>query len=577
MKKSNNAKTSSWWQKVRKIDRSTKILIIFALILLVIKLILTSWRTSYAIPNALSDDGLMQKEAISLLNFHWLGHFDAFTLCKNNVFSFYLAILNFLGIPLLVGNEILFFVATLMVVFLLKKYTKNAWILCFAFALIFMNPASFASATSVRIYRDSIYQSITMICISSIFYLLSNIANNKEFIKWLIIYSLVFVVFWFSREESIWILPIVIIISILISYHIGKNKKIEHKKRNISLVFIGPAIAVAMTGLGISAINYFAYGVFTTTEDQLPAYKDFYASINKIESDNRTDTIDFPKDLREKIYSVSPTFSTIKENYEQQVFPSIKTLGDDPEEVNSGWTTWSIRYAMLNMGYYDNAKNAEAFYASTADEINDACAAKTLDCSNKKPGILSTLFSKSPQLLSETVKNISYVYNFSDLAVKEHYASSDPRSIEQSESLTGENVFTTNVSEDGEKIENPSLTTTDAIKMKTLRLILKMYQIITPILSFISIPVLAASLIYKIRMKKKLTILYIAAAFLIAFLIRCLIVSYLNITAFYATGDLYLYCAYPLLLSFIASSVVLAAKIIYDTIKEKKGLNEKED
>lgn len=595
-RQSTSSKTSSsFWQNFlsktksslhfwQKLTPATKTFLIFAIICLLIKIALVSWRSIYAIPNAASDDGLMQKGAINLLEFQWFGAFDAYTLSKTNIFSFYLAALNTFGIPFLIGSEILFFIATLIIVFLLKKYVHNKWFPYLVFSFIFFNPATFATATSVRIYRDAIYPSIILICLGSLFHIFTNIKNQKPYNAWLAVYTISLTFFWFLREESVWILPILIFCSLFIIFFINKYQSPPARKKSILKFLLIPPAAILIVWLGFKTANFIAYNSFVLTESDSSGYQDFYNAVNKISSSERTDTIDFPTDVRYQIYDVSPTFSTIKDSLENTVFPTIKLLGDNPEEINSGWTTWAIRQAMARHGYYDSATSANNFYSQVATEINAACDDTKLDCTYKKPGLVSTLLSNIPRLFSEIFSNLRFAYTFSGTEIRQYYSEPTPVSLgEAAEILTKENILSAS---DGIR-ENPAdptrYTKIDKLKIKLLAIIRKAYQIASPVLFWVSVilfVILSIKYLFctkdgrKFYERPHFDLIAFSASILVALLIRCLIVAYLNISSFYATSDLYLYVCYSLVLVFIACIFTLTIISISDTIK-KRSKNEK--
>lgn len=568
---------------LQKISPDTKKFLIFAFVCLFIKLALTSWRAIYAIPNGLSDDGLMQNSAIAILDLHWFGGFNAFTLCKRNIFSFYLAGLNALGIPLLFANEILYFIAVLVIVFLIKKYTNKKWPLYVAFGVLFFNPATFATSTSVRIYRDAVYPAITLITLGSLFHVLTNIKNKKPFKGWFITYVVSLVIFWFLREESIWITPILAFCTLIGILFLVKRKDLENKKRIILKLILTPILSVLVLNLGFRIVNLAVYGEFVVTEDQSSAYQDFYNAIGKINSDARTDTIDLPTDVRNKIYEVSPTFATIKDNLENEVFPTIKVHGDNPEEINSGWTTWAIRQAMASAGYYKEVKLANAFYEQVALEIKIACDEGKLECTNHKPGLVETILGNISRLTGEVFDSLKYVYTFSGTEVKQWYSEPEPMVLgEASETLTGENMMSSVVNAQENRPDSTHFTMFDKIKIKILKGVRAIYKYLSPVLFWAAAAMFVIMTIkylfvvkdgQKFYQRPQFDLIVFSVSILVALLIRCLIVAYLNITAFNAISDLYLYTGYSLLLVFDVMVFALLVSAFSD-IKRRKVKNE---
>ena len=409
------------------------------------------------------------------------------------------------------------------------------------------------------------------------FHVFTNIKNEKPFKGWLITYVASLTVFWYLREESIWIVPVILLCSLAIVLVVAKSKAVIKCKRKIILeLFLAPILSILVVGLGFRTINFALYGSFVVSEDQSAAFQDFYNAIGKISSEQRTNTIDLPTDVRYKIYSISPTFATIEDAMENTVFPDIKKHGDNSEQINTGWTSWAIRQAMTAAGYYDNAKAANDFYAQVAKDINVACGEGKLECTNHKPGLVETIMGNIPWLAGNVFDNVKYAVSFSDTAVKQYYSDPVPEVRgEVSEILTHENIMSQSVNVQENPGDFSHFTLIDKIKIKILSAIRKVYIIISPALFWAAVVVFVALTIrylfvikdgQKFYQRPQFGLIVFSAGTLIALLIRCLIVGYLTLTAFYATSDVYMYSCYALVLTFD----VLVMALLISTFKDKK-------
>ena len=70
------------------------------------------------------DDALMQNQANSILQGKWLGEYNSLTLVKGSITPKFIAILNKLHIPFLIGQELLYDVSCLFV-YTFSKTIKN--------------------------------------------------------------------------------------------------------------------------------------------------------------------------------------------------------------------------------------------------------------------------------------------------------------------------------------------------------------------------------------------------------------------------------------------------------------------
>ena len=104
-------------------NKITTTIIIVLLILL--KIYLISVQPIKYIPENKYDDALMLKQANSILQGKWLGEYNSLTLVKGPITPIFIAILNKLHIPFLIGQELLYDVSCLFVIYTFSKTIKN--------------------------------------------------------------------------------------------------------------------------------------------------------------------------------------------------------------------------------------------------------------------------------------------------------------------------------------------------------------------------------------------------------------------------------------------------------------------
>ena len=103
-------------------NKITTTIIIVLLILL--KIYLISVQPIKYIPENKYDDALMLKQANSILQGKWLGEYNSLTLVKGPITPIFIAILNKLHIPFLIGQGLLYDVSCLFV-YTFSKTIKN--------------------------------------------------------------------------------------------------------------------------------------------------------------------------------------------------------------------------------------------------------------------------------------------------------------------------------------------------------------------------------------------------------------------------------------------------------------------
>lgn len=151
-----------------KRDISAKFLWGLALAAVAVKLILCSQQLFEAVPLASTiDDGLMMRLATSIREGNWLGEYDYLTLGKHSFFALWLAFLNVLHVNFLVGGQLLYAAACLVLLAAVKPLFCTNAARGLVFLAVLWLPASWAQFT-LRVYRDNIYPALVLLALGGL-------------------------------------------------------------------------------------------------------------------------------------------------------------------------------------------------------------------------------------------------------------------------------------------------------------------------------------------------------------------------------------------------------------------------
>ena len=345
---------------------------IIIILLILLKIYLISVQPIKYIPENKYDDALMLKQANSILQGKWLGEYNSLTLVKGPITPIFIAILNKLHIPFLIGQELLYDVSCLFVIYTFSKTIKNKKILYIIFAILLFNPVTF-STEICRVYRDGIYTSLTMLLIGFSYSIFLNRENSpKKQIKYFIGLGITLSALYLCREESIWILPFVIISTITTIIFIIKDKKIENKKILIGMYVIPIAIFI-INNLTICTVNYKNYGVFELNQYWSKEFKEAYGAITRVIPNEIYSKVPVSQETIKRICEISPKFKEIEEYLTGEEADKWSKCGDGKiGEIQGGWIHWAIIKGVDAKGYYKDAKTANQYYKELANEINNA-------------------------------------------------------------------------------------------------------------------------------------------------------------------------------------------------------------
>lgn len=355
-------------------------------------LLLTAFRlflayTQYATitpPLAPIDDDLMFKTAQSISQGKWFGAYNYLTLSKHAFFSIWLAFLNFIKLPYLVGNAALWAVASATFLSAISGAIKQNHVKLFTFAGFLYNPVMWAQF-STRIYRDSIFPSLCLLFFASIIAIgLRYKKNIKSWAGYLIISGISFGCIYLTREDGIWVLPFAVVAAAVVIFLAFKEKDKYRKIKAVAILL--PILISTSIILSYNYMNFQHYGRFITSDFTSGDFEKAYGALTSIEQENWHPLVGVPKDVREKLYKEVPSFAPVEEALEEPLLKNgyyNKTLGDFP----SGGFHWALRNALQNLGEYDSPQKAQQYYKTLYSEIETAVEEGRLPAKNLRRGI----------------------------------------------------------------------------------------------------------------------------------------------------------------------------------------------
>lgn len=367
-------------------------MVLIAIIITIISCILSFFIPISIFSTAIHDDAHFINQSISIINGDWLGTYNQMTLIKGPAFPIWLIIAHYTHVPLSIFNQLIYCISSIALTFTIKKFVggKNFPYLILI-ALLCFQPYLFTE----RVIRDYSYTSLTFLLIASI----ANISGemNVKNIFCILLSSVFSFMFWYTREEGIWIVLFLIIPVILI--------KTSKNKLGQSLSYITCIILFFLFSSLISHKNMEVYGTASIVDFKDTSFKNALAALYSIKpTQTKPDHVPASKDQRLIAYKISPTFKKLEPFLESNngwKAISCNVYSNVCGDYAGGWFMWAFRDAVYNVGGYKNAVTSNNFYSSIANEINTACEKKIISC-NKS--LISYLPSPPPDFIIKYVK-----------------------------------------------------------------------------------------------------------------------------------------------------------------------------
>lgn len=477
---------------------------------------------------------------------------------------------DFLGIPYSLSIPGIYSIGCMIFVFGIKRLFQTEFPLFIIFLALLFNPISFADETFLRVYRNSLTAAQALIISGSMFAVyLNRFEKNWIQILWAISAGLGLASLWHTREDGIWIIPLVLGVIVITGFSIilKKDLLIRDKVKK-SIITVIPVLLLMLSTIIISSINYSHYGIYTTNELNKSNFTNAIKRIYSVAANEEVERASVPRSTITKIYEVSPTLNAVQEELEASLDRwSWYEKDAEVRQVEDGFFFWALREAVANAGYYENAMKADDFYKNIAAELETGFESGEL---KRRPTMPSALMSPwradyGEELPIAFLKTITYVVRFEAIKISMTDSIDDGKNgILLFEEITNNSA----------RVKGEPISLGVQVRLALLNAITGIYQMmglvafIAAIFVYGLITVLI--LIKKLRDKYQLMDCWLVlSALLFSVFVLAGGVAYTDISAYVAISYWYLAGAYPLIIAFNVIALYKITEVMVKMIYAK--------
>ncbi len=369
------------------------------------------------------DDRMLFENAYDLLSGVWLGGYDAYTLAKGIGYPLFLVLAKKLCLPYSVLLSLLQAAGAWLFIHALSVRWKNPYGQTLLYLLLLFSPISLTQLVTQRLYRMAIVPGMVLIVFSGMIGLtLRKEQPLKKQLPWAVLTGVTLAFFWQIREDSVWILPFV---SVMTVWNVGYVILVLHKKRTRRqlllhcLTLLLPILLLFVGNMSISAINQIHYGVFLTNDRTEGNFAELMSLLYRLDSNTDVNSdIWISRDTITAAEAASPTLQQIQPLLDSYV----EDWSTDNGEIPGDHFSWVLRDAVQDSGYSPDAVSAQNFYGNVLSELQAAVARGDLTekqddalyFSSQSRGILPT---EIPGILSDTLQNVWEIAGYTDCAL----------------------------------------------------------------------------------------------------------------------------------------------------------------
>ena len=350
------------------------------------------------------DDLLFINQAENIIEGNWLGPYNQLTLIKGAIYPIFIAGAHFLGIPLLTAQQILYAIACGVFIWALSPVIRQRWILLLIFLFLLLNPFTYNYPAMGRILRLGIYQSLGMLAVGSMIGLYLRIGDSwKKTVGWAVLTGVSISALWHTREESIWIVPTLVLMTFALTLRI-RVSGYGSFKHLITALLISAMIWLGLTAT-LKGLNSHFYGVSATIEMKTAEFKSAYGGLLRIRTNSSRRFYPVVSEAREQAYTVSPAFAELKPFLDGEQGKQWINLAHS-DDFPAGFFIWAFRDAVAAAGYYEDSTQALEFYRQIGREIDAACEAGRLECRPRYTSLMPPWSIDYNELLIPTFASI---------------------------------------------------------------------------------------------------------------------------------------------------------------------------
>lgn len=550
---------------------------ILMVILTIGRLMLADELPIFGIVPAGHDDLMMVLQGNSLAHGNWLQGYHNLTLVKGISFPLVLSICSWTGLKL-TTCFILFWAASCLLFLqaISPLLPKKAWLKPLLYAILLYHPVFANVWVGMRVYRNGIVVSQVLMIFGGMFGVLCRYRQGFwRMLPWAIYGSVSFVFFWYTREDSFWILPFMAVFVIVMAVLILRKKENWKLVLPQLLLLLLPFAVKEVVHTGISYQNNRAFGEPIVNELQEGSFPKAMRLMYAIKSD-----ADLPWDVtvsREKLklfYENSSSMETIEPYLEvlmDQWDVVDRTPGD--HEVEDGWFFWVFREAAAQAGYHDTLSHAQQFYQSVYEELQEAVDSGRLQCGTQMPSaLLVPVREEYLELLPERI--CTALYDMLTLYGANVYPEESMLGLAEQDELF-------------QAITNNQLYTSELCSEEEMGYYAERFAVLDRIADgyhLFELPLLAAAVIgflffvltvllkKKLRTEENVTRLLILLAMLLSLLVFAGGIAYNDISSCQTIAISYICVGYGLAMAWELLSIVYAVQLVFGGKKEEENL-----
>lgn len=354
-----------------KRGRQIKIILVAIIIATtIVRLLIGLFLPMVLLGEAKYDDFMMTEYAEGIISGNWLGDFTYKSLIKNASFPILLCFSHISGLSYPFMLNLLYIAAVSLLALAMNKLIRNRiWTALFYIFMLY-SPVMLHEENVQKLYRGGYIIVFAIFVIAAVIGMFGNYDNPAKTTGYSVLLSVTLPIFWYLKEDSIWIMPFVIagLICTFVRCLIAKKRGVLLIKRICCYVI--PFVVLFISMMAYKSINNKYYGLAVNNDREDTYFEAVITDIMKVEnaSDGKAWVT---QEALHRVMAESDTFRQMA--YEIDMSCDVRLKEDG--EVHGDYIIWALREAAYARGLYDGGAAAwDSYWEQVHKELSEAYA-----------------------------------------------------------------------------------------------------------------------------------------------------------------------------------------------------------
>lgn len=333
------------------------------------------------------DDSLYVSRAHAFLTDGNWGSYDAYVLAKLPGMSQWLVATRLLGIPYLVGINLLYCLAGLLLLRAAAKAGVGERVLLIAYLAFLCNPVTFSVGWAL-VMREALSSVLTIALLGISLHILVTPKHQLPW-GWILGWALLFAFGQLLREEDRLLWGFLLLFGGAAVWNRYDFIALKFDHRFAILLFAVPTLLTLAAGYGLRSYNQAHYGAPILSDYSEGEFPRLMATLRSIDSpvDNRL--VMLPQEVIQRLRVLVPDFVPVLDRLPA---PGLQTYSCKMQGVcsewSNGWMPWWVKQASAEAGLTPTLPAGQAYYKSIREQIEALCGANKLSCHPNGQGII---------------------------------------------------------------------------------------------------------------------------------------------------------------------------------------------